>query len=377
MARRAAGVRARADGMLEKRFTVDGKRYSVYGRTSKDIQKKEQELRQQIQQGLYMDNRNITLDQYFKEWKVAKRGSVKPNTIRAYSCFYNNHISPVLGKKKVQKIERREVLKLQRAIKDHKSANTANRVVVVLNILLKDAVRDEIIIKNPAESIKPLKISDNARDTIHRALTEEEQACFMEELKSDHYYSFIAFLLCTGMRTGEAAALTWSDIDYKQNVIHITKTGTLSENGEQVIGAPKSKAGMRDIPMNDTIKTVLRDHRERFYGDMLPMGNLLVFTSIYDKMIRSKAVNDAIHDALERLDKKLEKKEEGGLHIEPFTAHALRDTFATRYIEQGGTPQTLKTILGHSSLAMTMDLYSHVLPNTKQEEMNRVKIAIG
>ena len=56
--------------------------------------------------------------------------------------------------------------------------------------------------------------------------------------------------------------------------------------------------------------------------------------------------------------------------------HALRDTFATRFIEQGGRPQTLKTILGHSSLAMTMDLYSHVLPNTRQMEMDRVKIQI-
>ncbi|MCI8889082.1 MAG: tyrosine-type recombinase/integrase, partial [Hungatella sp.] len=59
-----------------------------------------------------------------------------------------------------------------------------------------------------------------------------------------------------------------------------------------------------------------------------------------------------------------------------FTAHALRDTFATRFIEQGGNPQTLKTILGHSSLAMTMDLYSHVLPNTKQQEMDNLKIVL-
>lgn len=55
---------------------------------------------------------------------------------------------------------------------------------------------------------------------------------------------------------------------------------------------------------------------------------------------------------------------------------AMRDTFATRFIEQGGTAQTLKTILGHSTLAMTMDLYAHVLPNTKAEDMNRVQISV-
>lgn len=60
----------------------------------------------------------------------------------------------------------------------------------------------------------------------------------------------------------------------------------------------------------------------------------------------------------------------------PFTSHALRDTFATRYIEQGGNPQTLKTILGHSSYSITMDLYSQVLPNTKKQEMERIIIEI-
>jgi integrase len=68
--------------------------------------------------------------------------------------------------------------------------------------------------------------------------------------------------------------------------------------------------------------------------------------------------------------------DEKGNHIDFFTCHCLRDTFATRFIEQGGNPQTLKTILGHSSLSMTMDLYSHVMPNTEQKEMDNLKIVI-
>lgn len=94
-----------------------------------------------------------------------------------------------------------------------------------------------------------------------------------------------------------------------------------------------------------------------------------MFTTVYGGMIHNHAVNRAISDALARL-------EERGKPIAHFTAHALRDTFATRYIEQGGNPQTLKTILGHSSLAMKMDLYSHVLPNTKQKEMDNLKIVL-
>lgn len=84
-----------------------------------------------------------------------------------------------------------------------------------------------------------------------------------------------------------------------------------------------------------------------------------MFVSVYGKMVDNCTVNRAITSALSRL-------EEQGKAMEHFTLHALRDTFATRYIEQGGSPQTLKTILGHSSLAITMDLYSHVLLSLRE-----------
>lgn len=85
----------------------------------------------------------------------------------------------------------------------------------------------------------------------------------MREMESDYYYEFVALLLCTGMRSGEAAALTWSDLDYKQNVIHVTKTVTYDEDGMIGIGNPKSEAGKRDIPFNDTIKGVLSSQRKK------------------------------------------------------------------------------------------------------------------
>lgn len=94
-----------------------------------------------------------------------------------------------------------------------------------------------------------------------------------------------------------------------------------------------------------------------------------MFIAVFGGLIHNSVINKAISDAIERLNNK-------GMYIEHFTAHALRDTFATRYIEQGGQPQTLKTILGHNSLAMTMDLYAHVLPNTKQQEMDNINIAL-
>ncbi|MDE6921072.1 MAG: site-specific integrase [Lachnospiraceae bacterium] len=368
MARLAAGTRKRADGTFEKRFTVDGVRYSVYGRNAKELAQKEQEIRKAIESGIYTDNRKLTLDKYFIEWLAGKRNGTKGNTLKTYKSFYYKHVSPKIGSRKVQQIERREILTLQRDISEYLSISTCNTVLKVLKAVFNDAVQDAVINKSPADGIKVLKDTDTkAIETYHRALTEHEQMDFMQEMAQDYYYEFVSLLLCTGMRSGEAAALTWDDIDYKQNVVHVTKTATFNEDGTAAIGSPKSEAGKRDIPLNDTIRDILLRQRKK-QGSIVQIENR-VFTTVYGGMVHNHAVNRAISDALARL-------EERGKPIEHFTAHALRDTFATRYIEQGGSPQTLKTILGHNSLAMTMDLYSHVLPNTKQKEMDNLKIVL-
>lgn len=370
MAKLASNVRVRSDGKLEKRFTVNGKRYSVYGSTSKELTEKEMAKRKQIEEKSYLSNRNLTLAKYFGEWIENKeKSNVKERTLITYKGVFANHISPVLGKRKIQQIERRELSLFQNKLSDCLAPSTCNYVLQVLKMILDDAVHDEIIEKNPAESIKPIKSSHaKASETIHRALSNEEQSLFMNALKGNYHYEFFAFLLCTGLRIGEASALKWQDIDYKNNVIHVTKTVTLDENGKRVIGdSPKTKAGRRDVPLTDTVKRILMSQRNK-EGNILFFSDM-IFTNTSGGLISNATINRVIKATLKKL-------EQQNVFIEYFSVHALRDTFATRFIEQGGQPQTLKTILGHSSLAMTMDLYAHVLPNTKQKEMDNLVIAI-
>lgn len=197
---------------------------------------------------------------------------------------------------KLQKIERRQVIAFQKDLSEGGlSIRTCNNIMKILKIVLKDAITDEIIMKNPV---------------------------------------------------------------------------TFNEDNTKTTGTPKSESGKRDIPLNDMIKGVLARQRKK-QSIVIPIDKAenRVFVSVYGKIVDNGAVNRAISAALSRL-------EEQGKPIGHFTAHALRDTFATRYIEQGGSPRTLKTILGHSSLMMTMDLCSHVLPNTKQKEMDSLKIVL-
>ncbi len=362
----AAGYRQRADGKYESRFTISGKRYSVYADTLKACKEKEANLRKQIEEGSYINNRNITMDKYYEEWKNAKKGTIKGNTELGNDCRYRNHIKPALGHRKLVEIEKREIVKIQQELLKKQKPSTVNTTIVQIKTILNDAVADGILVKSPAAGIKALKVEEKASETYHRALTEEEQKLFMQELKGDWYYEQIAFLLCTGMRIGESSALTWQDIDYKNNVIHVIKTISRNPQGEYIVGSPKSKSSIRDIPMTEQTKNILRMQKEK-KGNVIGIGQN-VFERLGGGMVYNASLNKSITETLKRINKEHQI-------IEHFSAHALRDTFATRYIEQGGSPQVLKTILGHNSLAMTMDLYSHVLPNTKQKEMDSIKIA--
>ncbi len=352
---------------------MDGKRYSAYGHNVKECTENENLMREEIKAGLYTSNRNITLDSYFDEWEKSRTGVIKDSSIKMNRSRYNNHIKSVLGETKLQKIEKREIVKLQQNLAQRLSASTTNSVIVLLKTVLNAAVDDEIIIKNPAASVKPLRMDDRpkASETIHRALTREEQQAFIQEAKQEWLYEFFCFSLCTGMRLNEIVALKWQDIDYINNVIHVTKTVSWKQGGGITETSPKSETSKRDIPMNDTIKKVLQMQRKKMamiYGEIVArkMDSNIFIGSNGSRAVASSTVAFSINNVLKRLRQQ-------GIEIERFTHHAFRDTFATRYIEEGGNMQTLQKILGHSSLAMTADLYAHVLPSTKQQEMKQVE----
>lgn len=373
MARIPSGMRKKVNGLFEKRFTVDGKPYSAYGHNVKECTENETLMREEIKAGLYTSNRNITLDSYFDEWEKSRTGVIKDSSIKMNRSRYNNHIKSVLGETKLQKIEKREIVKLQQNLAQKLSASTTNSVIVLLKTVLNAAVDDEIIIKNPAASVKPLRMDDRPKtsETIHRALTREEQQAFIQEAKQEWLYEFFCFSLCTGMRLNEIVALKWQDIDYINNVIHVTKTVSWKQGGGIIETSPKSETSKRDIPMNDTIKKVLQMQRKKMamiYGEIVArkMDSNIFIGSNGSKAVASSTVVFSINNVLKRLRQQ-------GIEIERFTHHAFRDTFATRYIEEGGNMQTLQKILGHSSLAMTADLYAHVLPSTKQQEMKQVE----
>lgn len=369
MAKKKAG---RADGRKAVTFTFEGKRYYCYGRTKAEAREAERRKREELEAGRYLCGGEQTFEMYCEKWDGHRTGKVSENTQRKERCLIGTISSTILSKSgkrfgtlKLSEIRREQVLNLQRIISADHTTNSTNQIIGVLYHILKDAVLSDIIPKNPAEGLGSLKRTEpEARDTIHRALTDEELAAFFRAAKGEWYYWLYRFLLFSGMRIGEAGALRLSDIK-PNGVISIERTLTQATGGGIVIGKEtKTKKGIRQIEYTEDLRQAVEEQRKlntALYGNVIDM-NSPIFRSENGKLIRQQSVGAQIKRICRRAG------------IEPFTAHAFRDTYATRAIDSGMAPKILQEVLGHSSITMTMDLYAHTVEDTKRNQMRMVKI---
>ena len=370
MGKLKTGERKRPGGGYEKRFTIDGVRYSVYAERKDDLQAKEDAKRAQIKAGIYHTNETITLNQYFDEWIEGKALSVRPVTFYLYRKWYDGHVRKTLGRHKVKTLERRQVASLVHNVANKTGTATANKVLVLIISILKGAMADDIVSRNVAAGIPAIKkVGPTARETIHRELTENELERFFSMAKGSIYYTAFRFLLNTGTRAGECAALQWKDIDWKNNIIHIRRTVTKDRAGKWILGeAAKTKTSKRDIPMNQTVREIIA-YQWKLYRDM--KGILSPCDFVFPDSNGNFGNENKMSTALQGIIKRCNT--DSTVVLKPFAAHAFRDTFASRAIRAGVPPNTLKEILGHASLSMTMDLYAHVSQSDKRQAMEMLQ----
>ena len=216
-----------------------------------------------------------------------------------------------------------------------------------------DAVRERRLEYNPCSPVKPLKRTEKpARETVHRALTIEEQKSFFacERCKNSFYYDAFKFMCLTGMRAGEVGALYVSDI--YDDKIHVNRTITKTESGGYRVGDdPKTWHGKRTIPLNDSIREVIAHQMQinkMLDGDKVTEINARIFKAPQRGLLMATPADREITRICKLLN------------LEKFTCHAFRATFATRCIEQGMQPRTLQELLGHSDFGITMNLYGQV-----------------
>lgn len=360
------GISQRKDGLYTARFT------DRFGKRRQQYFKKLQECRQWLADAQFQDEHggitacgDMTVSAWFEYWlENIKSANAKKNTISNYRNRYKQSIEPYIGNMPLRDVKPLHCQNiLNEMVNSGYKNSTIGLVRTAMKILFEDAVENEIIIRNPVK--KSVQCTQGKESEIKTAMTVEEQKVFLSHAKESSYYYQYAFVLQTGIRVGELVGLQWSDIDFENRVLRISRTVNQIA-GEWITGTPKSKAGQREIPLTAEALNILdkvKDSRKTL--DIVPMQfHDVVFVSRTGKPVDNSSYNAALRKICDKA---------GIPHI---SMHTLRHTFATRCIEAGMQPKTLQTVLGHSSIDMSMNVYVHVMEDTKIREMESVQSAL-
>ena len=354
-------------------FTWRRKKYYCYGRTLAEASEKLEDLKRYLKAGKRHCDYNVTLDRFFLRFSDEREGAVRPSTERSNRAAYNRIASFVpnegekrLGITRINEIDKDKVIALQKYLSERHSSATVNLTVGLFRRIMRSALSEGLISENPCEGIKDLiRVEAAAREGIHRALSREETRRFFKEAEDSWYHGLYLFLINSGIRCGEAGGLYVMDV--KRDIVEIRRTVTRTEEGYIIGEDVKTGAGRRDIPVTRELKDIIISQRIKnretfgFRKGMTGSGERLFYSPEGRLLLAANVDQD-----IKRICKKA--------GVKPFTVHAFRDTFATRAIESGMNPKTLQELLGHSSYSITMDLYAHVMPSTKAEEMKRIRI---
>lgn len=369
------GVTLRKDGRYMWRCKYDGKQYSGYEKTAKEAEKALRNKKYELEHGIYSKASRLNMDTWFETWISTYRTNCKPTTIEVYRKTYKRYISPEFGKKQLKALKPEQIQKLLNRMAKTYSKSVFGNINFLLYDLLDQAVKNQLIVQNPMQyTTRPATKKSEKR----KALSRSETTAFLAAAKSSYYYDMFRLSTLTGLRIGEITGLQWQDVDLKKKEIHVRHTLAWITGKGYFLQEPKSENSRRTIPLPDKAVSLLRarkitqgKHRLSYGEYWQPLTGLpnLVFTTRYGTPIDGNNIRREMRIILAGMKEK-------GTDITWASFHTLRHTFATRCIEEGMQPKTLQHILGHATLAITMDLYCDVMEDTKREEMAKIADAL-
>lgn len=395
------GEYQRSNGMYEYKYTeIDGTNRSVYSWRLTQVDKAPKgkqsdfclrELIQQIerdkQDGINSSKaKQLTLNAFFDEYIENKVG-LKQSTRTNYKYMYKKYVSDNLGLKKISVIKYTDILKFYNSLIVDLGfkPNSMEIIHTILHPIFTVAVRDGYIRTNPTDNVMvEIKKSYNWEKSKRRALTVQQQSAFMSFFAEHEQYSrwlpLFKFLLGTGCRVGEVIGLRWKDCDFENNLISINHNLIYrqQDNGkcEYHITTPKTKNGIRVIPMLSEVKKALLEEYEKqskcgFNETNIDGYSGFIFKNRFGSVLSPHNINRVIARVI-FLHNKLETKKAKEENREPtmlphFSVHNLRHTFCTRFCENETNVKIIQEIMGHADITTTMNIYNEATLDKKKE----------
>lgn len=328
----------------------------------------------EIERGTAVLPASTTVGEYLRYWlDSSAQHRVAASTLESYEQKVRLYVMPTLGAVPLQKLTPTQLQALySNLLKGDKarkraavSPRTVRYVHAILHRALKEAMGLGLVARNVTDSVAPPKA---VRPPI-KCWDAAQAKRFLEVAADDGYSPLWLIALFTGMRRGELLALRWSDVDLTAGVVHVCQSASTVKRGDRFT-PPKTASGRRTIDLEAPCVQALREHRARQNERRLALGDMwqdfdLVFASEIGTVIDG---NNVYHRFVRLVGK-------AGVPRIPF--HGLRHTHATLMMKKLVHPKVVSALLGHSDITLTLQTYSHVLPQMRKEAAGIFAAAIA
>lgn len=387
------GVSHRADGRYIYRYNLYGKPHYIYDNDLNSLKKKIAQHKLDVASGRNCDLADMTLQEWHPQYvKIFKEGKVKDATLLNWKNYYEWYMEPYdIVRIPMRDLKRSQFVAHFKFLAEKKglAEGTLRAIASMMYNCLQQVVYDSGLFVNPASEIMK-DVSAKAKEETE-ALSDEQVEMLLDFLKIEHSYQsiylpIIGVLLGTGLRFGECDGLTWNDIDFKKKVLYVNKTLHYrcknSKKHEFFITAPKTVNSYRQIPLtNDLVK--LFQMQKQYQMDM-GIGDDIEISGYKGFVFTTKLGNPFTHEGfvaiLERIVKRAnkwetqraEEEQREPVLLPKLKPHMFRHTFCTKLVLKEVPYETTKTLMGHSSIKTTIDVYTHI----KKEHMKKVRMDI-
>jgi integrase len=335
----------------------------LYGKSLSDVKAKLAAAQVELNKGRLPTRRAPTVAEFLRSWlESSVRPRVRPLTYAGYKVNVENHLVPALGKIPLDQLTPHHV---EEMINSRLAAGLSGKSVAYIHQVLRTglnlAVRWDMVSRNVARLVDPPRIE---RKTIN-PLTPEEARKFLAAIRGHRLEALFSVALALGLRQGEALGLRWEDVDFRGGTLRVSHQ-LQRVSGRLTLVPPKTDRSRRTLVMPSMIVDGLREHERRQITEKLWAGSKwqesdLVFANRSGGPTQARRVIEQFHKALV------------GAGIRHVRFHDLRHSCATLLLVQGVAPRVVMEILGHSEIALTMNSYSHVVPELQREAAARMQ----